>query len=218
MCSWIRSLPPPPPPLSLSACLGLSVSLSDSCLLDQYDPLEATEKFCRELFSADRSLSLSLLLPPPPLPPLRELFSAASFTRVSSRDQGKELAEAQALRLEAGALQPQPEPQPEPQLEPQELPQLNAAADSGRVLYSHHSNDAADSGGPDRENALSDADVSFAAAASAATAGTRESGALASSKQPQPAPQLIHAPLAPLTPRRKAEAAARRQGSAERHD
>ena len=161
------------------------------------------------------SLSLSLP-PPPPLPPLRELFSAASFTRVSSvkqlRDQGKELAEAQALRLEAGALQPQPEPQ----LEPQELPQLNAAADSGRVLYSHHSNDAADSGGPDRENALSDSDVSFAAAASAATAGTRELGALASIKQPQPAPQLIHAPLAPLTPRRKAEAAARRQSSAER--
>ena len=49
--------------------------------LDQYDPLEATEKFCRELFAVD------------------------SHTRVSStkqvRDQAKEMAEAEALRSEA---------------------------------------------------------------------------------------------------------------------
>ena len=49
--------------------------------LDQYDPLEATEKFCRELFAVD------------------------SYTRVSSakeaRDQAKEMAETEALRSEA---------------------------------------------------------------------------------------------------------------------
>ena len=130
--------------------------------LDQYDPIEATEKFCREMFAAD------------------------SFTRVSSakqvRDQGKELAEAEALRLQAGVLQPEPE-----------VAQLN-------------SNDAVGSEGAALETALPGADVALGAAA-----GPGELIALASKKQPQQTPRLIHAPLAPLTPRRQAEAAARRQ-------
>lgn len=54
------------------------------CLqLDQYDPLEAIEKFCRELFAVD------------------------SYTRVSTakqvRDQADELAEAAALQSEEAA-------------------------------------------------------------------------------------------------------------------
>ena len=54
------------------------------CLqLDQYDPLEATEKFCRELFAVD------------------------NYTRVSTgkqmRDQAAQLAEAEALQSEGAA-------------------------------------------------------------------------------------------------------------------
>jgi hypothetical protein len=51
--------------------------------LDQYDPLEATEKFCRELFAVD------------------------NYMRVSKakqvRDQAEELAEAEALQSEGAA-------------------------------------------------------------------------------------------------------------------